>query len=33
MNKLKETILKDYIVNVTDYVKELIKKGYLKLFS
>lgn len=30
MNKLKETILKDYIVNVTDYVKELIKKGYLK---
>lgn len=30
MNKLKETILKDYIVNVTDYVKELIKKGYIK---
>lgn len=30
MNKLKETILKDYIVNVNDYVKELIKKGYLK---
>ena len=30
MIKLKETILKDYIVNVTDYVKELIKKGYIK---
>ena len=30
MNKLKETILKDYTVNVTAYVKELIKKGYLK---
>ena len=30
MNKLKETILKDYIDNIKDYVKELIKKGYLK---
>lgn len=30
MNKLKKTILKDYIDNTKDYIKELIKKGYLK---